>query len=248
MESKPVIEVRDLSYSYGRHKVLKNVDLTIYDRDYLLILGPNGGGKTTLLRCILGLIQPQKGKIIYHYRRGKSGYVPQFSDFDSFLPMTVAETVRSGLISHYGLFHHYGADAWARVDKLLERLDLATLRNEQISELSGGQIQRVLIARALINDPEILFLDEPTASIDGKSREALMGLLDELNRKIPIVMITHDSSAIASSVKNIACINENLHYHASGHVTEETLRQVYGCPVEMLAHGVPHRVIEHHHH
>ena len=246
---KTVIEIKDLHFSYGDHPILHNINLNVYEQDYLLLLGPNGGGKTTLLKCILGLLQPQKGQIHFQidHKKGKIGYVPQFSDFDSFIPMTAAEAVRNGLISHYGLFHSFNKDAWEKVDKLLTQLHLIQLRDKQIRDLSGGQIQRVLIARALINDPNILFLDEPTASIDSSSREGLLELLDKLNEHIPIVMVTHDTSAVASSVKNIACINGDLHYHTSGNVTEETLEKVYGCPVEMLAHGVPHRVLEHHH-
>jgi len=247
---KAVIEVRDLSFSYGSAPVLKNINLTVYEQDYLLLLGPNGGGKTTLLKCMLGLLPVKQGSVRYNFpnSRGRIGYVPQFSDFDVFMPMTVAETVRSGLIAHYGLFRSYDREAWKKVDRQLETLDITHLRDEQVRNLSGGQMQRVLIARSLVNEPAILFLDEPTASIDGRSREGLMKLLEKLNRDMPIIMVTHDTSAVASSVKNIACINGELHYHASGEVTEETLEKVYGCPVEMLAHGVPHRVLEHHDH
>jgi zinc transport system ATP-binding protein len=134
------------------------------------------------------------------------------------------------------------------VDETLERLGLTALAGAHIREISGGQLQRVLIARALVSDPEVLFLDEPTASIDAESRGTLAGLLEELNERIPIVVVTHDVTSVAPMVRRIACINRRLYVHDSNELDQQVLEEVYGCPIELVTHGVAHRVLHHHHH
>jgi zinc transport system ATP-binding protein len=244
----PVLEVREVTFGYGAEVILDRVSLRVLPRDYLAILGPNGGGKTTLLKLILGLLTPWSGRIVDALppRRGKFGYVPQFSTFDRGFPLRVAEVVQMGRLGRRGLVRPYTREDRAAVAGALERLHLAPLARAHISELSGGQLQRVLIARALVSDPDVLFLDEPTASIDAESREVLKNVLDEQNERIPIVVVTHDVTAIAGSIRHVACVNRTLHYHGAAELTPEILEEAYGCPVELLAHGVPHRVLREH--
>jgi zinc transport system ATP-binding protein len=244
----PVLEVRSLSFGYGTELILDRVDLAIYPRDYLAVIGPNGGGKTTLLKLILGLLTPWSGRIVDHLppRKGKFGYVPQFSTFDRSFPLRVAEAVLMGRLGRRGLIRPYNGEDRVAVAQALELLHLAPLARAHISELSGGQLQRVLIARALVSDPEILFLDEPTASIDAESREVLKRVLAEQNERIPIVVVTHDVTSIAGVMRHVACVNRTLHYHGGSELSAEMLEEAYGCPVELLAHGVPHRVLREH--
>ncbi len=152
------------------------------------------------------------------------------------------------LNSKKGLFKHYNSLDKEISLKNLDKLGILDLSNNSINELSGGQLQRVLIARALTSEPEIMLMDEPSASIDKVSEEKLTELLKELNKKIPIVIVTHDTTSIAPFVKQIACINKKLHYHPDGVISEETVNEIYNCPVELIAHGVPHRVLGEHHH
>ncbi len=251
----PLVEVRHLTFGYGKEVVLDHVDLEIQRRDFLAIIGPNGGGKTTLLKVMLGLLRPWSGEVVYHLpnggdSRGRLGYVPQFSTFDRDFPLRVRDMVLMGRLGHHGgrgLLRSYSRQDRAAADAALDRLGLRGIARAHVSEISGGQLQRVLIARALVSSPEILFLDEPTASIDAESRETLSHLLEELNRAIPIVVVTHDVTSIATMVNRIACINRRLFYHGGPELSQEVMEEVYGCPVELVSHGVPHRVLPHHH-
>jgi zinc transport system ATP-binding protein len=174
--------------------------------------------------------------------------VPQFSTFDRNFPLRVAEMVLMGRAGGRGLVRPYRGEDRDRVERELERLGLTGIARSHVREISGGQLQRALIARALVSDPEILFLDEPTASIDAESRETLRGLLEELSRRIPVVVVTHDVSSISPQVRTIACINRKLHYHGDVEIGREVLEEVYGEPVELVTHGVPRRVLHDHHH
>jgi zinc transport system ATP-binding protein len=247
-KSAPLVEVRNLSFGYGREKILDGIDLEIQPRDFLAVIGPNGGGKTTLLKILLGLLQPWSGEIRSRLsgRRGSLGYVPQFATFERNFPLRVTDVVLMGLLGQRGLLKRYSRKDRAMVQAALERFDLERLEHQPVDELSGGQTQRVLIARALVSKPEILFLDEPTASIDAESRETLRTLLLELNREIPVVIVTHDLSSLPDTVKNIACLNRELFYHPSGEIPTETLEKVYGCHVDLISHGHPHRVLPDH--
>jgi zinc transport system ATP-binding protein len=254
MPETPLVSVRHLTFGYGKEVVLDHVDLEIQRRDFLAIIGPNGGGKTTLLKVMLGLLRPWSGEVVYHLPpdggrapRGRLGYVPQFSTFDKDFPLRVSDMVLMGRLGHRGLLRSYSRADRAAADEALDRLGLRGVARAHVSEISGGQLQRVLIARALVSSPEILFLDEPTASIDAESRETLSGLLSELNRTIPIVVVTHDVTSIATLVNRIACINRRLFYHGDPELSQEVMEEVYGCPVELVSHGVPHRVLHHHH-
>ena len=249
----PLVTVRDVTFAYGREVVLDHVSLEIGARDFLAVIGPNGGGKTTLLRAILGLVRPASGSIEFRLPsgtdpRGRLGYVPQFSTFDRDFPLRIADMVLMGRLGRRALLRPYSRDDRAAARATLDRLGLDGVARSHVSEVSGGQLQRALIARALVADPEILFLDEPTASIDAESRETLRDLLQELNRSIPIVVVTHDVTSLAPMVKRIACINRKLFYHGDPELSREVMEEVYGCPVELVTHGVPHRVLHDHHH
>jgi len=250
---QPLLEARHVTFGYGREPVVEDVDLAIHPRDFLAVIGPNGGGKTTLVKILLGLLQPWSGEVVSRFaagrrgRLGRLGYVPQFSTFDKSFPLRVSEVVLMGKLGSRGLLRRYTKSDRAELAAVLDRLDLTRLARAHVSEISGGQLQRVLIARAVLSDPEILFLDEPTASIDAESRQVLTELLQDLNRSIPIVVITHDVTSIAPMVQHIACINRRLWYHAGGELDQAMLEEVYGCPVEMVTHGVAHRVLHDHH-
>jgi zinc transport system ATP-binding protein len=249
---RPLLEARNITFGYDRDVVLEDVSLTIQPRDFLAIIGPNGGGKTTLVKVLLGLLKPCSGEVVFHpsngHRKARLGYVPQFSTFDKNFPLRVGDVVLMGRLGTRGLLRPYTRQDREDADRVLAQLGLADLARAHVREISGGQLQRVLIARAVVSDPEILFLDEPTASIDLESRGTLRDLLVDLNRKIPIVVITHDVTSVASLVRNIACINRRLYYHAGGTIEQEMLEEVYGCPVELVAHGVAHRVLHDHDH
>ncbi|HEY3491570.1 MAG TPA: ATP-binding cassette domain-containing protein, partial [Solirubrobacterales bacterium] len=207
---------------------------------------PNGGGKTTLVKAILGLLRPWSGEVISRVPKGHMGYVPQFSTFDRTFPLRVRDVVLMGKLGRRGSLRRYTREDREDVERILERLKLAEVGAAHVAEISGGQLQRVLIARALAVDPGILFLDEPTASIDPESREVLREILEELNQRIPVVVVTHDVTSISPMVRLIACINRRLFYHGE-EIDQHALEEVYGCPVELVAHGVAHRVLPHHH-
>ncbi len=244
--TEPLLQVRGLTFGYGRELVLDHVDLDINPRDFLAVIGPNGGGKTTLIKAILGLLRPWSGEVISRIPRGHMGYVPQFSTFDRSFPLRVRDVVLMGKLGRRGLLRRYTREDRDDVERILERLKLVDVARSHVAEVSGGQLQRVLIARALAGEPAILFLDEPTASIDAESREVLREILEELNQRIPVVVVTHDVTSISPMVQRIACINRRLFYHGP-ELDQDVLEEVYGCPVELVAHGVPHRVLHHHH-
>lgn len=247
---EPVIEVRDVSFGYGKERILDRVSLTVRRSDFLAILGPNGGGKTTLLKVMLGLLEPWSGTVDRHvtHRDGAVGYVPQYASFDRDYPLTVSEVVRMGRLGRRGRLSRWHREDRQAVEAALDRFRLLPLARTPIGDLSGGQLQRCLIARALVSEPEILLLDEPLASIDAESREVLLDTLVELNADVPVVVVTHDLTPLGTAVQQIACVNRKLHYHAQGQLTAEMLEEVYGCPVELVAHGVPHRVLAPHGH
>jgi zinc transport system ATP-binding protein len=244
----PLVSVRDVSFSFGYESVLKDISLDIYDTDYLAIIGPNGGGKTTLLKIILGLLKPDQGQITWRSNtaRYQIGYVPQFATFEREFPLSVRDVVLMGRMSSRLWWQSVSDRDQDLTTDILRKLGLDSLADKSVGQLSGGQLQRVMIARALVCDPDILFLDEPIASIDTDSRFRLSSMLTELNKNIPIVVITHDITSFASNVLHIACVNHTLYYHGDAELASGCLDEAYGCPVELIAHGVPHRVLQDH--
>ncbi len=250
--ARNAIEIENLTVYYQNVCALSNINLKVKDREFVGIIGPNGGGKSTLLKSILGLIRPYEGKIrIYNKApdraHGLIGYVPQFSKFNRDFPITVMEVVLMGRLSRrIPIFHRYTAEDIDIAEGIMKKLGIYQLRNRQIGELSGGQLQRTLIARALAVQPKILLLDEPTASLDASSKSDIYAILKKLNEDITILLVTHDMGAISSHIDTIACLNTKLYYHGKAELGEEVLHQVYGCPVDLIAHGVPHRVFKEH--
>ena len=200
--SLPLIEIKNLRVAYEGRTVLRGVNLAVHDRDFLALVGPNGGGKTTLVRCILGLLKPVEGTIDFHPRRGadgrklRMGYLPQYSRIDRKFPVTVGEVVLSGLGGCKPLTAAYTAADRARARDVMVRMGLEGLDKRAIGTLSGGQLQRTLLGRAVISDPEVLVLDEPDTYMDSSSEERLYGLLEELHRTCTVILVSHDAEAV----------------------------------------------------
>jgi len=239
---KPLIHINHLTYAYTSEPVLEEVDLKIFDGDFIGVIGPNGGGKTTLLKAILGLIQPQKGKIYFREdlprHKRPIGYLPQVKHLDRKFPITVLDVVRSP-------FRNSAAEKKAALD-LLEEMGVLNLQKNAIGELSGGQMQRVFLCRALISDPKVLILDEPDTFVDNRFEGELYEKLRILNERMAIVLVSHDVGTISAYIKTIACVNRFLHYHPSNRISAEDLA-VYNCPLQIVTHGeVPHTILKTH--
>lgn len=243
----PLLELKAVSAGYDYRTVLQGVDFSINEGDFIGIIGPNGGGKTTLLKVILGLLKPFEGELLYHApRQNLFGYLPQTNRFDQRFPINVTEVVMSGLLSQKGLYKPYSRDDRRQAYALLEKYGMGEYKKSPIGDLSGGQMQRVFLCRAIISSPRILILDEPTTYVDSNFEKEFYPILQELNKTMSIVMVSHDLGTICSYVKTIACVNRTLHYHHSNLITPEQL-QAYNCPIELITHGhVPHRVLSHH--
>ncbi|HVH07128.1 MAG TPA: ATP-binding cassette domain-containing protein [Myxococcota bacterium] len=251
--SEPAFELEDVWFAYGEVPVLEGVSLAVEPNDYLAVLGPNGSGKTTLVKLLLGLLRPARGRVQVLgtdpvRARGRVGYVPQRTSFDLDFPIRVADVVRMGRLSRAGLGRRLGAADRAAVDRALATVELTALANRPIGALSGGQLQRVLIARALALEPELLLLDEPTASLDERIGSSVWELLQSLSERLTVVVISHDIGAISRHVRTVACLNRRLHAHPSRELTPEILEATYGCPIDLIAHGHPHRVLPPHEH
>lgn len=248
--SNTLISVRDLTVAYDGTTALDSVSLDIYDDDFLGVIGPNGGGKTSLVRAILGNI-PYRGSVEYAAElfRGRErliGYLPQQQVFDRAFPISVAETVLSGLQGRKRFLGRYTAEERRRALELLERTGIAEVAGRPIGEISGGQMQRALLCRAIISEPRLLILDEPANFVDNRFENELYRILQSLNRRMAIVMVSHDLGTISSVVKSIACVNGRVHRHDSNVIDEEQLRN-YGCPIQLVSHGdVPHTVLGRH--
>lgn len=247
------VEIRDLNVGYNDICILKDININIEDKEFVAIIGPNGGGKTTLLKTILGLVKPSKGNIkIYGSKlenKNKSiGYVPQFSKFEKTFPIGVFDVVLMGrLKSNIKVFHSYSKKDIEYAQNIMNMLDIYDIKDKQIGQLSGGQLQRTLIARALCMEPKLLLLDEPTASLDEQSKINVYSILKKLNKNMTILMVTHDIGFVFSYINKIACLNQKLFYHGEPELDKNVMDKVYGCPVDAIAHGdIPHRVLRNH--
>ncbi|MDR1763737.1 MAG: ABC transporter ATP-binding protein [Dysgonamonadaceae bacterium] len=244
--NKPVVEIKNLNVAYNGNIVLKDACLTVYEQDFLGIIGPNGGGKTTLVKAILGLLKPVSGEIRFadENLKNRIGYMPQNNQIDRKFPILVAEAVDSGLIRNK---NENRASRREKIYKMLSNMGIEDLALKPIGELSGGQLQRVLLARALVNEPELLILDEPNSYVDKFFESYFYNELQEINRTTAIILVSHDIGTIVSTVKNIACVNETLHYHSGADVSGHWLEEHLGCPLDVIAHGdLPHRVLKKH--
>ena len=245
-----LLTLHNVSVSYEGSEALHGVDLEISERDFLGVIGPNGGGKTTLGKAILGAV-PYTGRIEFApelFANGERliGYMPQISEFDRAFPISVEEVVLSGLQGRRGFRRRYTKEDRKKVRELLARTGIEALAEKPIGEISGGQMQRALLCRAVISDPKLLILDEPTNFVDNRFESELYHTLRELNERMAIVMISHDVGTITSLVKEIVCVNRHVHRHRSNIITAEQLEN-YNCPIQILTHGhVPHTVLAHH--
>lgn len=244
---RPFVELEGVGVSYGEVRVLDGINLTVEPGDFLGIIGPNGSGKTTLLRVMLGLLEPQEGSVrlfgqpptaFREWRR--LGYVPQRAVLDPSLPVTVGEVVATGLVASLGLFQRIGAKERARVKEALSRVGMEAHARTRIGALSTGQQQRVLIARALVSDPELIILDEPTGGVDPEAQTSFYAMLQHLNREreVTLVLVSHDIGVVAKEVTKLACLNRRLIFHGrpGDFLSDEALTALYGPAVRIVSH------------
>lgn len=249
-----IVTVENLNFSYGQVKVLKNVSFDINKGEFLAVIGPNGGGKSTLLKILLGILKPDSGKVsVFGKKPGTSrkiGYVSQDVSAGRGFPLTVREAAMMGrVLTKKGTTK---AEDRTFVDKILDEMSLLAVADKKMDDLSGGQRQRVLMARALAIEPELLFLDEPASNVDMKGQTRIFDLLAELNKEITVVVISHDTAIIPKYATSVACVSGSVHKHDEAEITDDMINAAYGsvegCPIELIAHGHPHRVLKEHKH
>jgi zinc transport system ATP-binding protein len=243
----PVVAIEDLSFSYDGVPILEDVNLNVLPRDFVSLIGPNGGGKTTLLKLMLGLLQPQRGRVRIFGSppgrvRGRIGYVPQSFQYDAQFPVRVMDVVMMGRFGRTRGFGPFRREDRNRSLEALREVDLQDLSDRPFAALSGGQRQRVLIARALSGNPELLLLDEPTSNIDVVVQEELHSLLSRLNERLTLVIVTHDVGFVSSKVKSVVCVNRNVVIHPTSEVSGEMICNLYGTDVRLVRHD--HRCSE----
>lgn len=242
--TEAVVELRDVSFAYEHHRVLENVNLRIEAGSFTSIIGPNGGGKSTLLKLLLGLLEPGKGEVRVFGQAPRAGrraigYMPQTQSLDSSFPITVEEVVGLGRLHQgtwFGLPRRADREA---CDRALETTGCAHLRRESFSSLSGGQRQLVLIARALVGDPRLLLLDEPTANLDPAVEESFYALLQRLRGKITIALVSHDVGLVAEQSEQVICVNRKVEQHAARMVSGDFVQAMFGTDAA--------RVVDHRH-
>lgn len=245
-----LVSLCDVSVAYDGYEALQHVNLEIDERDFLGIIGPNGGGKTSLVKAILGTI-PYSGTIrmapeLFRGRERLIGYMPQITNFDRAFPISVHEVVLSGLQGRKGFRSRYSREDRNKALELIREVGIGEVAYHPIGEISGGQMQRALLARAIISEPRLLILDEPTNFVDNRFEKELYATLQRLNERMAIIVVSHDIGTITSVVKEIVCVNRHVHRHRSNMLTQEQLRN-YDCPIQIVSHGtVPHTVLEHH--
>lgn len=246
--SNPIVDIKDISFRYHTHPVLEDINLTIHAGEYLGIIGPNGGGKTTLLKIMLGLLTPERGSVrlfgtdLRDFRDwSKIGYVPQRAiHFDTQFPVTVAEVVEMGRCAERGLGRLWKRSDARRVDDALKQVGMSAFKNRLVGELSSGQQQRVFIARALVSKPQILFLDEPTVGVDVATQEQFYTLLKTLNQSmgLTLVLVSHDIDVVASQASEVACVNGHLvcHRPTKDFDASAYIKELYGKDIKFIVH------------
>ncbi|MBN1290724.1 MAG: ABC transporter ATP-binding protein [Candidatus Latescibacteria bacterium] len=241
----PVIELNNVSFSYNGNTVLQKIGLTVYHNDFLVMIGPNGGGKTTLLKLILGLLPPDSGTVKVFgetpaKNRYRLGYVPQNIPANKGFPVSVLDVALMGRLGHKTSMRQYTKADKAVVQKAMETVDIWEYKNERIDNLSGGQRQRVYIARALAAEPEVLLLDEPTASIDMEGQAKIYKILKNLNTEMTIIVVSHDYALTLGYAKTVAHINKTMHVHEALDFTPEMFLKLENsslkdiCPIELI--------------
>lgn len=248
--SSSIIDISRLDFAYGEQLVLKQVDLRVERGSTLGLIGPNGGGKTTLLSLLLGLHRPTRGSIAIDglapaaaIRKGDViGYLPQIRTVPSNLPLSVRQTLRLGLVGKTGMLRGYAREDLDFVDSLLDRVGLRDLADTPVGELSGGQQQRVFIARAVAARPKVLLLDEPTTGIDRTGQQRFIEFIQRLKTELglTVVFTSHDLRAVSSMSDRIACLNVTLHYHdVPEHLPPDMVFQMFACDLQAL--GIPQK-------
>ncbi len=244
-----LFKIDSLNAGYGNKIVLSDINLTVESDDFIGIIGPNGGGKTTLLKVIIGLLKPLSGKINFSpgdLKKNQIGYLPQVAQGDTLFPVTVEDVVLSGLMLNKRSSGHMNGEDRKRAAGVMEELGLEKLAQRALNELSGGQLQRVYLARAVVGSPRLLLLDEPATFVDSSFETDFYEKLRLLNNRMAIMMVSHDIGTISAWVKSFACINGGLNYHPHSKITQEDLN-MYGCPIQLVTHGdVPHIVLNKH--
>lgn len=250
---KKLLELNDIAVGYSNTGlILNHVNLTVFENDFLGIIGPNGGGKTTLIKTILGLLSHSEGNISFYKDGVKQeciniGYIPQINQIDRKFPISVYDTILSGFKMKKSLFFRFTETQKQQAKELANKMGIGHLLHKPIGELSGGQLQRILLARATIDRPDLLILDEPNTYIDKQFEHQFYHFLQKLNQNTAIIMVSHDVGTVLSIVKNIACVNSSVHYHEGNIVSEEWLNKAFNCPIDIITHGkIPHRVLSQH--
>jgi zinc transport system ATP-binding protein len=243
MDRRHAIVLEDLSFSYNGHPVIQNASLVVHEREFAAIVGPNGGGKTTLLKLMLGVLSPSHGSVRIFGKPAKEarpliGYMPQHAHLDPKFPICVLDVVLMGRLGHSWSLWRYTKDDKAVAEKVLRDQHMWEFRKTHFSELSGGQRQRVLIARALATEPEILLLDEPTAGLDCVFESELYSILKDLTEKLTVVMVSHDLSFVSKYVGTVVCVNQKVLIHPTSDVTGEVVGEVYGSSVRLVRHDL----------
>jgi len=248
MAAEPAVRLENVSFRYNHTTVLENVDLTVADGDFASVVGPNGGGKTTLFKIMLGLLDPDRGRVRVlgepvEYARKRVGYMPQHVHHDPQFPITVMDIVLMGRLGRGGLAGAFGwytkADREAALEALKE-VDMTDFASHLFAELSGGQRQRVLIARALSCQPDLLLLDEPTSNVDPTTEARLFEILQDLNKRMTILVVSHDIGFVSSVVDNVICVNRKVVVHPTSEITGEIIQDIYGSDLRMVRHDHRH--------
>jgi zinc transport system ATP-binding protein len=244
--SETVITLEGVGFGYDELPVLENISLSIERLEFLGIVGPNGGGKSTLLKLILGLLAPREGRISVFGKppvqaRQRLGYVPQFATFERTFPISVRDTVLQGRLGKTWPVFGYRALDREVAERAMAEADILDLQHRPLAELSGGQRQRVLIARALASDPEVLILDEPTANVDPRVEAGVFELLKRLNERVTVIVVSHDIGFISKYITRVACLNRRLVCHTTSMIGSDLIQELYGTPMQMVHH---HTVIK----
>jgi zinc transport system ATP-binding protein len=244
MTAAPLIQLESVSFAYDGPQVLRDVSLSIPRGDLACVIGPNGGGKSTLIRLMLGLLEPQSGRVRVfgmspEAGRERIGYLPQRVHFDPQFPVSVQDVVLMGRLGRSRWLGMWSGSDRAVSSRALEDVGLAGLERRPFAALSGGQRQRVLIARALASEPDLLVLDEPTSNLDIKVEEQLYSLLRTLNERLTVVLVSHDVNLVSKYVKTAICVNKTVHMHTSAQINEQVIEELFGRQVRTVHHHHP---------
>jgi len=237
----PIIDLKNISFSYGGPVILKHINLQIKDGEFIGVVGPNAGGKSTLLKLILGLLKPTQGQIHVTGKRPELvrpevGYVPQYPRFTRDFPITVKQAVLMGRLGKTRWWGSYTPKDNDIAMQTLKKTEMDIHAQRQLNTLSGGQLQRVLLSRALASEPRILILDEPTANIDQRVESDIFDLLKQLNKQMTIIVVSHDIAFVSYYVHRVACLNTTLMCHEAAHIDGTLVDELYGAHMHAVEH------------